>query len=192
MLKQEVRILGIDDGPFQKNQKKVPVVGVIFRGGQFMDGLLKTEVRVDGLDATHKLIKLINSSRHKEQLKVIMLDGVTVGGFNVIDVKKLHTRTKLPVLVINRKRPNLKSVREALERNFIDYEKRWKMILNAGKIKKLSLDEFKVYYQNIGLEDEEAEELIELAITHGQIPEPLRIAHLIATGIVRGESEGRA
>jgi len=157
-----------------------------------LDGVLRTYVVVDGLDATEKLSKMINSSRHKNQLKVIMLDGITLGGFNIVDLKELYNETKIPIIVINRRMPDLKSIKKALEKNFLDFEKRWKMILNAGKIKQLKLEKFSIYYQNIGLEDEEAEEIIILSTKHAQIPEPLRVAHLIASGIVKGESEGHA
>jgi endonuclease V-like protein UPF0215 family len=192
MIKEEIRILGVDDGPFTKKDKEVIVIGVIFRGGEFLDGLIRTYISVDGLDATEKLSEMINSSKHKQQLKVIMLDGVTLGGFNIIDVKKLYLETKIPVIVINRKIPDLKSIKTALEKNFEDFEKRWKMILNAGKIKEVKLEKFSIYYQNLGLEDEETEEIILISTKHAQIPEPLRVAHLIATGIVKGESEGHA
>jgi endonuclease V-like protein UPF0215 family len=192
MVKEEIRILGIDDGPFTKNDKEVIVIGVIFRGGEFLDGVLRTYVTVDGLDATEKLSKMINSSRHRQQLKVIMLDGITLGGFNIIDVKKLYSETKLPILIVNRKPPDLRSIKVALEKNFDDFEKRWKMILNAGKIKEMKFEKFFVYYQNIGIDDDEAEEILSISIKHAQIPEPLRVAHLIATGVVKGESEGHA
>jgi hypothetical protein len=192
MFKPEIRILGFDDSPFNSDDKNVAVIGVIYRGGNFLDGILKTDVDVDGLDASEKLIQLINSTRHKQQLKVLMLDGITLGGFNIIDIKQLNEKTHLPVIVINRKHPNLKNVEKALK-NFKDYKKRWKTILKAGKIKNCSLvNNKKVYYQSIGLTDEETEEIIQLSCTHSQIPEPLRVAHLIATAIIKGESSGRA
>jgi endonuclease V-like protein UPF0215 family len=192
MVKEEVRILGIDDGPFTRRDKKVIVVGVVFRGGEFIDGLLRTYVDRDGLNATEKISEMINSSRHKQQLKIIMLDGITLGGFNIVDVKKLYSETRIPVIVINRKVPDLKSIKFALEKNFDDFEKRWRMILNAGRIKELKFEKFSIYYQNVGLEDEDAEEIIMISVKHAQIPEPLRVAHLIATGIIKGESEGHA
>ena len=67
------------------------------------------------------------------------------------------------------------------------------MILNAGKIKVCELKNLKkAYYQTIGLEDEEAEDIIRLSSTRSLQPEPLRVAHIIASGIVKGESRGRA
>lgn len=193
MLKSEIRILGFDDGAFvPKSKIPVPVIGVIFRGGKFLDGALRTDVTVDGNDSSEKIVKLINSSRHKQQLKVMMFDGITLAGFNIVDIKKLHEETNLPVIIINRKMPNLEKVKKALN-NFEDFEDRWKKIMNAGKIKSFEIKERKkVYYQSIGLSDEETKEIIILSTTRSFIPEPLRVAHLIATPVVRGESYGRA
>jgi len=204
MFKSEIRILGFDDGAFEfedkwKNKKRptarkktVPVVGVIFRGGHFLDGALRTDVTIDGVDSTDKLAELINNTRHKRQIRVIMFDGITLGGFNIIDIRRLNEETGLPVIVVNRKMPDLERVRKAL-RNFRNYKKRWSLIERAGKIKQCKLKGGKnVYYQSFGLSDEETEEIIALSSTHGQIPEPLRAAHIIATAVVKGESGGRA
>ena len=192
MFKSEIRILGFDDGAFTpRSQATVPVVGVIYRGGKFLDGALKTDVDIDGMDATDKIIKLINSTRHKQQLKVMMFDGITLGGFNIIDIKKMYEKTKLPVIIINRKIPNLKKVENAL-RNFENFKERWDIILKAGKIKECRIKDKKVYYQSIGLSDEDTKEIISLSSTRSFIPEPLRVAHIIATAFVKGESGGRA
>jgi hypothetical protein len=193
MLKSEIRILGFDDSAFAPHTKDlVPVIGVVFRGGKCLDGLLKTEVVVDGMDSTEKIINLINSSRQKQQLKVIMFDGITLAGFNLIDAKRIFEETKIPVIVINRKMPNLAKVRNALKK-FDDFDSRWRTIENAGKIKECYVKDFKkIYYQNIGIDDETTKEIIKLSCTRSYIPEPLRIAHIIATGVVRGESYGRA
>ena len=216
MFKSEIRILGFDDAAFEfedkkKNKsrpvlakRKVPVIGVIFRGGNFLDGALRTDVTIDGLDATDRLIELINKTRHKRQLRVVMFDGITLGGFNIIDIQRLHKETGLPMIVFNRKMPDLKRVKKALK-NFKDYRKRWVLIEKAGKVKdckirprglpgysKEARETKKVYYQSFGLTDEETGEIIALSCTHGHIPEPLRAAHIIATAIVKGESSGRA
>lgn len=193
-MKQEIRILGFDDAAFEFKSagKTVPVIGVIYRGGNFIDGMLRIDVTIDGMDATDKLIERINTTRHRQQLKVIMFDGVTLGGFNIVDVRKLHEETSLPIIIVNRKTPDLDAVKKALKR-FDDFEKRWQSIKNAGKIKTYAFKKGKnIYYQSIGLEDEDAEKILSLSSTHGFIPEPLRVAHIIATAVVRGESAGRA
>ena len=193
MLKLEIRILGFDDGPFTGRKGNVPVIGVIFRGGNFLDGILRTNVKIDGLDSTEKLVKLINKSRHKQQLKIIMLDGLTFGGFNIVDVKKLNEETNLPVIVVNRKHPDLRKVRSAIKNNFKDFKERLEILKRAGKINEMQLrNGKKIFYQAIGIENEDAENALAISCTHGEIPEALRVAHLIATAVVKGESFGRA
>ena len=193
-IKREIRILGFDDAAFEPNTagESVPVIGVVYRGGDFIDGMLRTDITIDGMDSTDKLIERINSTRHKQQIRVIMFDGITLGGFNIIDIHRLHEHTGLPVIVIARKMPNLQEVQKALK-NFEDYKIRWKLIEKAGEPKPCALKGGKkVYYQSVGLSDKKAEEIIRLSSTRSFIPEPLRVAHLIATAIVKGESSGRA
>jgi len=49
-----------------------------------------------------------------------------------------------------------------------------------------------VHVQRAGLSLGEARDLLAATTLHGNIPEPLRLAHLIAGGIVTGKSRGRA
>jgi len=192
-VKKEIRIVGFDDSPFIPRTKgRVPVVGVVFRGGDYMDGAFKTEVSIDGMDSTNILIKLLNKSRHKEQLRIIMLKGITFGGFNMVDISKLYEETKLPVIVVNRKKPDLKKIKRALK-HFNDFKKRWECVEHAGKIHKMRIEKNKnIYYQFKGLAQSEVEKLIKLTCTRSLLPEPLRIAHLIASALIKGESGGRA
>ncbi len=192
-IKQEIRIVGFDDGPFVPRSKgKVPVIGVIYRGGNFLDGILKTDVSIDGMDATDILIKTVNESRHKKQLRVIMLKGITIGGFNTVNIRQVHEKTGLPVIVINRKMPDLNDIKNALK-NFDDSKDRWACIVDAGKIYKMKIEKNKnIYFQFKGLKKEEVERIIKLSCTRSFIPEPLRVAHLIASALIKGESGGRA
>ena len=50
----------------------------------------------------------------------------------------------------------------------------------------------KIYIQYIGTTLKKAKELLKVTCTRSYIPEPIRVAHLIAAGIVKGESKGRA
>ena len=76
-------MLGIDDGKFIPHTKgDVIVVGIVFRGGCSIDGVMHTEIPIDGLDATEKLVQMINSSPHHHQLRLVMLNGVSLAGFN--------------------------------------------------------------------------------------------------------------
>ena len=54
-MKKEIRILGIDDAPFDKfNDKESLIIGTLFRGGSSIDGIMSTKATVDGIDSTGK------------------------------------------------------------------------------------------------------------------------------------------
>jgi endonuclease V-like protein UPF0215 family len=185
VIKPEIRVLGVDDGVFTPHVKGlVPVVGVVFRGGYWLDGVMHTKIEVDGFDATQKIASMIINSPHHKQLRVIMLNGITLAGFNVVNIKELNAETRLPIIAITREKPNLKEIREALK-NLPESEKRWKAIQNAGEIFEVSTrsKSEKVYMQPSGILEEDARKILQLTSTHSNIPEALRVAHLIASGI---------
>jgi len=191
VIKEEIRILAWDDGPFEfKTKGNDILVGVIFRGGKILDGLLKTEVEIDGIDATEKIIEKILKTKHKD-IRIIMLDGITFAGFNTVDIKEIYEKTNLPVIVVNRKKPDFKKFIETLKR-MSNSRKRLKCVENAGPIYWVSVKNKRVCFQCYGIRKDDAAKIIKESSTMSLIPEPLRVAHLIATGFVLGESVGRA
>jgi endonuclease V-like protein UPF0215 family len=185
VIKTEIRVLGVDDSAFVPHVKgQVPVVGVVFRGGYWLDGVMYTEIAVDGFDATDKISSMITSSPHYKQLRVIMLNGITFAGFNIVDVKKLNTATKLPIITVTREKPDLVKIRKALQ-NLSRSKERWRAILSAGETLEVSTRNVKakVYMQTVGVSKEDAQKILRLTSTRSNIPEALRVAHLIASGI---------
>ncbi|MEM1588819.1 MAG: DUF99 family protein [Candidatus Bathyarchaeia archaeon] len=184
-IKPEIRVLGVDDGVFKPRTRGfVPVVGVVFRGGYWLDGVMHTKIRIDGTDATRKIALMVTSSPHYKQLRVIMLDGITFAGFNVVDIKELNAKTNLPVITVTREKPNLEEIRKALE-NLPKSEERWKAVLNAGEPVEVPVKggKEKIYMQAVGISLEDAVKILKLTSTRSNIPEALRVAHLIASGI---------
>lgn len=185
VIKPEIRVLGVDDGVFIPHSKSlVPVVGVVFRGGYWLDGVMHTRIKVDGFDATHKIASMIIDSPHYKQLRVIMLNGITFAGFNVVDIKKLYSKTKLPVIAVTRDKPNFTEIHEALT-HLPRSEERWKAIMSASEIFEASTrsKSEKIYVQACGLLEEDTRKILKLTSTRSNIPEALRVAHLIASGV---------
>lgn len=190
-IKSEIRILGIDDGPFHPHEKgDVLLVGTLFRGGFWLDGVLTTRLEIDGNDATDKIIKMVSDSRHLGQLGVLMLDGVTFGGFNVVDIQQIFEKTTVPVIVAMRKYPNFEKIKKALQ-NFPDWSERWKYVIRAGEVYPVDESD-QLFIQISGISLKDALEIVKLSTTRSNIPEPIRTAHLIAAGVEKGESRGSA
>lgn len=187
-IKPEIRIVGWDDSHFTFRDTHTTLVGVICRGGIQLDGLITTRIEVDGNDSTRKIADAINRSRHKEQLRIIMLDGITFGGFNIVDINELHRKTGLPVISVISDKPDMEAIKKSLSR-LPDFEKRWKRIKKAGKVKEFEVSNRvlkgrkTIYYQNAGMDEYSSERIISITSVNSLVPEPVRMAHLICTGI---------
>jgi endonuclease V-like protein UPF0215 family len=188
-IKPEIRILGIDDSALLN--EKVMIVGAVFRGGDWIDGILRADITKDGLDATEVICKMIKKSKHYGQIRAVILDGITYGGFNLVDIQMLYRETGIPVIVVMRSYPDFEKIKSALK-YFPDGETRWAIIKRAGEIERICGENSPIYIQRTGIGMETVKKIIRLTSIRSNIPEPLRVAHLIATGIILGESRGKA
>jgi endonuclease V-like protein UPF0215 family len=190
-MKQQIRILGIDDSPFEFGDGRSLVVGVLMRAPAYIEAVMKTEVTVDGSDATAQLVGMVSRSRYREQIHAIMLDGIALAGFNVVDIESLHASLGIPVVTVTRDPPDYGRIEVALRKHFDDWGDRLDLI------KRLDLVEIEtphkpLYACGLGLGPAELRELVGISTVRGVLPEPVRAAHLIASAMVRGESRGRS
>ncbi len=190
-MKQQIRLLGVDDSPFTFTDTYATIIGVVMRGGNYLECVIKNKITIDGDDATFVCKDMIKNTRHRKQLKAMLLDGIALGGFNVVDIDEIFKSTNLPVITVTRDKPDLNKMEEALKKNFIDWEKRLTLIKN-GEIHEVLTNYNPIYIKCSGIDIEEAKEIIKISTIQGVIPEPIRVAHLIASGIIRGESYGKA
>jgi hypothetical protein len=190
-MKQQIRILGIDDSPFSFSDKYTTLIGVVMRGGQYIECVLSRQISIDGDDATFICTDMIKNTKHKKQLKAMLLDGVTFGGFNVVDIQEVYKSTNIPVITVTRDKPDFYKIEKALKNNFRDWKRRLEF-MKKGKLYAVKTRYNPIYIKCIGIDIEDAKEIIKLSTIRGVVPEPIRIAHLIASGISRGESYGKA
>ena len=153
-----------------------------------LDGVLSGSVRRDGANATARMIELVQKSQFTDHIQAVLLQGIAVAGFNVVDVHALHAALSLPVVVIARRPPDLAAMRRALFARVPGAARKWRLIQRAGPMEALA----GLQVQRVGLGVSDAERLLRVTTLHGKLPEPLRLAHLIAGGVTTGRSRGRA
>lgn len=181
-------MIGIDDAPFARAHRgDVTVVGAVFASRR-LDGVLTTKVRRDGANATERIARMITGSRFAPSLHAILLQGIALAGFNVVDIGALAERTGLPVLVVARHAPDSAAIRRALTSRVPGGAQKWRLIERAGPMLPLG----PIWVQTSGLTLARASEVVERFTVHGHLPEPIRAAHLIAGAIATGTSRGRA
>jgi uncharacterized protein len=181
-------VVGFDDGPFSRRAARAPVllVGAVCARTR-LDGVLSGWVTKDGADATAVIARMVLSSQFAQHIHAVLLSGISVAGFNVVDIHELAARIARPVLVVARRPPRLVKIHDALV-HLPDGEPKWTLIERAGAMQPLR----GLCVQRAGLDLVQAAEMLEATTLHGKLPEPLRLAHLIAGGIITGASRGRA
>ena len=91
------------------------------------------------------------------------------------------------LVVVARRPPDLTKIRAALTR-LPGGARKWALVERAGPMEPLG----GVWVQRVGCTSAEAATLLARSRVHGALPEPLRLAHLIAGALGRGYSRGRA
>ena len=174
------RTIGIDDGPFTKQQEYAPLIAALLDGPHLRD-VRVTRVTVDGLDATVKTVKLLVRWKPAP----ITLSGVTFAGFNLIDPHVLQERFRVPVIVVIGSRPDNRAVKRALVKHFPDWKQRWAIISSLGPLRRVGTnpDEPPIYYETFGCTPREAVSILKHSSYVSRLPEPVRIAGLLAAGL---------
>lgn len=187
-MKPITNVVGFDDAPFpHEHRGDVRVVGAVCSRTR-LDGVLSGRVRRDGVNATDALIELVAGGKFREHVRAVLLQGIALAGFNVVDIHRLSAALDVPVLVVVRRQPRLSMIKEALLGRAPGGARKWKLIEKAGLPEQLG----PTWIQRAGLERDEAAALLRATTLHGNLPEPLRLAHLIAGGVTTGQSRGRA
>jgi hypothetical protein len=182
-------VIGFDDGPFDKHRRggrDVLLVGAVFARTR-LDGVVTGRVRRDGRNATLRMVELIRSSQFEKYVHAVLLGGIAVAGFNVVDIHALHAALGRPVVVVARRLPRYAKIREALGR-VQGGDRKWALIQAAGPMEPVR----GIYVQRAGISLADTSAMLEATTLHGKLPEPVRAAHLIAGGVVSGKSRGRA
>ena len=180
--------IGFDDAPFPRAHRgSVLVVGTVFANLR-LEGVLSCAVRRDGDDATDALAAAVAGSKFARQTRLILLQGIALAGFNVVDIHRLAEVLSMAVLVVMRRLPRLDKVRKALLERTPGGASKWELIQAAGAPEPVA----GVYMQRAGIAALPAGQRIAALQANGRIPEPLRVAHLVAGGVTTGQSRGRA
>ncbi|AGK60759.1 hypothetical protein Asulf_00746 [Archaeoglobus sulfaticallidus PM70-1] len=162
--------------------EKAVIVGCV-TSGFYPEGFMVDRIEVDGDDSTDKMIRMVKRSKFHVQLKCIFLSGLTFGGFNIADISRIAEETGIAVVVVMRKKPDFSSIKHAL--CSANLEDRWLLIEKAGEVFNVG----ELFIQKAGCTLEEAKKFIRLSVKDAKIPEPLRLAHMVASAIVHGESK---
>ena len=182
---RKLRVVGVDDGAFAphiRSGQHTILVAVLFRDLS-LHTIRVGRIEVDGTDATSVLLSMIRNLR----FDVVMLSGISFGGFNLINLSKLARALGKPVIAVSGKKPENVAVEKALRSHFNDWKDRMKIVRAAGRIHSIKplAAEPALYFEVKGCSAVFAKGVIRSYAIISRLPEPIRVAGILARGLSR-------
>lgn len=182
-----LRVVGFDDAPFPRTfRTKVTLTGVVCAGTRF-EGLMIGHIVRDGWTATREVVRMLRGGKFLPQIHLVLLDGIAFGGLAMIDLETLSKELDRPCVAVMRKQPDLAAFERAI-RKLPRAERRLEILRRAGPIHESP----PFFFQVRGAEPDAIARVLPRITDRGHVPEALRLAHVIGTALVTGQSGNRA
>jgi len=141
-------------------------------------------VPVDGLDASQVLATML----HSLSFDAIMLAGVSFAWFNIVDPTAIFEKFRKPIIIISRTKPDNLAVKNALIRHLEDWPVRWAIFEKLGEVHRIvsMRNEPPLSVEFVGTTLAWTRKVIRSLACCCRIPEPIRVARLIAHGLTQG------
>ncbi len=178
--KKGVRVLGIAES-FQKTRPSSTLAGVVMRKDLRVDGFGFARISVGGDDATEGIVKIFRGLERSD-INALLLNGSVISWFNIVDLDFVSEETGLPVISLTYEES------EGLEGYIREYfphpKEKIDMYRRLGPREPFRLKTgFEVYARFLGATAEETKGLLNSFTLDGKVPEPLRVARLLARSI---------
>jgi endonuclease V-like protein UPF0215 family len=157
------------------------------RADLIIDGMSWETATISGMDASDAVVALV-CRLGREDLGGVLLHGSVIAGYNVVDLQRIHDATRLPVISVSQEpQSNLRGILQAKFSK--DWQGRWRIVEQNGPLQPLHLPTGDtVFLQCCGTQADTAGELVKRLTRFGGIPEPLRVARLLARVLAASRS----
>ncbi|MGQ9759392.1 MAG: endonuclease dU [Candidatus Methanomethylicaceae archaeon] len=177
-------VLAVEGGSFRKGVDRRAPAAFLLTDGIRPKRLVIKWVEVDGLDATERLREAIREMGVKDG--IVMAGSVPIAGFNLLDPRVILREFGIPTIYVLAEKPDREAVRSALMKHFEDWERRMDIIDGAGEAFEMEIPECgKIFLEVVGIERERAARILEGMTIFGKLPEPLRLARMVARALSR-------
>jgi uncharacterized protein len=175
--KKGIRVLGIAES-FKKFSKTSILAGVVMRRDLIIDGLIYGSATIGGNDATQSIISM-HGVLARNDITCILLDGIVISMYNIIDGKRLADETDLPVIAITFK--DSKGLEDSIKSRFDNWENKLLQYYNIGCRERVTLRTGKdLFIRCWRINHRRALAVLNSFTIQGSLPEPIRVAKLAA------------
>lgn len=175
--KMGIRVLGMAES-FKKTNKRSTLAGVVIRRDLIVDGMAFGSATIEGDDATDSIIS-IYTSLARDDINCIMLDGLVISMYNIIDGERVAAETRLPVVAVTFE--DSRGLEGSIKRHFEDSQHKLDQYQKLGMREQVKLDTGKsLFIRYWGLSQKKTVAILNSFTLQGSVPEPIRLAKMAA------------
>ncbi len=185
--KRGVRVLGVAES-FLKTEPQSRLAGVVMRKDLRIDGFGFARISVGGDDATEGVLDIWRRLERSD-VNAILLNGSIISWFNIVDLDIVFQETEIPVISLTYEESA--GIEGYIREYFPHPDEKIERYRRLGPREPVRLKTgFEVYARSLGATAEETKGLLNSFILEGKIPEPLRVARLLARSVLAEELRG--
>jgi len=180
--KKGLRGLAIAES-FTLNSKKSILAGVVMRRDFVIDGFIFGKATLAGNDATCEILKMYEKLERPD-ISYILISGIIISMYNMIDIKKIYEKLQIPIIGVTYN--DSPGIENAIKHHFPDsFDEKISEYKKLGNREKITLKtSHDVYVRNEGCSISEVKFLLNELTIQGSLPEPLRVAHILANTLL--------
>ncbi|MDD1667489.1 MAG: DUF99 family protein [Methanomicrobiales archaeon] len=187
LAKRGLRALGIAES--FAGRSRSTMAGVVMRKDLRVDGVALADLTVGGMDATDAVLGIIASLARRD-INVVMASGSVVAWFNILDPEAVAEGSGLPVIVVTYEASE--GLEEDIRHHFPGDRDRLEAYRRLGERTPVLLGEGReIFIRAVGMPEGDAATILRDFTRDGKVPEPLRVARLVARAAMRWEKERR-
>lgn len=164
---------------FKETEKVSHLAGVVMRRDFIIDGFVFGYSTIEGNDATDVILQM-HQKLNRDDISFVMIAGLIISMYNIVDIKKIWNQLKIPVIGVTY--ADSKGIEDAIKYHFPDsYQSKIEEYLKLGQRTKIQLHTgYDVFVRIEGCTIDEAKNLLNTMTLQGAVPEPLRVAQMLA------------
>jgi endonuclease V-like protein UPF0215 family len=149
-----------------------------------IDGFVFGSTALEGNDATDQILHMYEELCRSD-ISYLLISGVIISMYNIIDIQKLHDHLQIPIIGITYNESN--GIEDAIKHHFQKYsESKINEYEKLGKRERITLHtSYDIFVRYQGCTIDEVKQLLNKLTLQGSIPEPLRVSQLIANVLLR-------
>ena len=183
--KKGIRGLAIAES-FSQDSKKSVLSGIVMSTDLIIDGFVMGHSTVGGDDATDAILEM-HKRLDRPDVSFLLISGIVISLYNIVNLKRISEETGLPVIGVTYEESE--GIEDAIKHHFPDsYESKLVEYSKLGSREKITLQtSYNLYIRNEGCTLLEAKQLLDKITLQGSVPEPLRIAQLLANTLLKAK-----